>query len=84
MNFFDIAFHVLCAALALYFAQVRFRARLPLFGHAMMATAMLQLIFALMGLDLWSNVSAAAFLILYIKSLGIIQKHGFSDGGSLF
>jgi hypothetical protein len=84
MDFLELAFHVLCAALALYFAQVRFRARLPLYGHAMIATASFQLIFALKGLDLWSNISAAAFLILYLKSLAIIQDRGLSDGGSLF
>ena len=39
MDFLDTAFYLVSTALALYFAYVRFRARMPLFGHAMMGTA---------------------------------------------
>jgi hypothetical protein len=80
MNLFDISFQVLSTVLALYFAQVRFRARMPMFGHAMIAAAAAQLVFALNGLDLASNVCAAAYVLLYMKSLTIIQAHGLSDG----
>lgn len=80
MTLFEIAFHLLCAALALYFSHVRFRARMPLFGHAMLATAALQLVFSWRGMDLPANIAAAAFVWLYMKSLDILHEHGLSDG----
>jgi hypothetical protein len=80
MDLLDTAFHVTCTLLALYFAQVRFRARMPLFGHAMLASAVFELIFALKGLDLASYICAAAFVWLYMKSLHIIHAHGLKDG----
>ncbi len=80
MDLLDTAFHVTCTLLALYFAQVRFRARMPLFGHAMLATAVFELIFALKGMELASYVCAAAFVWLYMKSLDIIHAHGLNDG----
>ena len=80
MNLVDTAFQLLTTVLALYFTWVRFRARMPLFGHAMLATALFQLVFFLAGLDLLANISAAAFVLLYMKSLTILQDHGLSDG----
>lgn len=80
MDFFEIAFLLLSTSLALYFAHVRFRAGMPLFGHAMVAAAVFQLVFSVQGLDLFANISAAAFVLLYMKSLAIIQEHGLSDG----
>lgn len=80
MDLLDTAFHVVCTALALYFAHVRFRARMPLFGHAMLATAAFELIFSLRGLDLLSYICAATFVWLYMKSLEIIHEHGLNDG----
>ncbi|HEY5808478.1 MAG TPA: hypothetical protein VIT67_10945 [Povalibacter sp.] len=80
MSFFDIAFHVLSAALALYFSHVRFRARMPLFGHAMLASAALEVVFSLKEMDLPAYVCAAAFVWLYMKSLAILHEHGLHDG----
>lgn len=80
MALLDTAFQLTSTLLALYFTWVRFRARMPLFGQAMLATAIFQLVFFLMGQDLWSNVSAAAFVLLYMKSWNILQEHGLSDG----
>lgn len=80
MDFLDTAFYLVSTALALYFAYVRFRARMPLFGHAMMGTAVFHLMFALEGMDLPANIAAAAFVLLYMKSLAILQEHGLSDG----
>lgn len=83
MDLLEIAFALLSTVLALYFAYVRFRARMPLFGQAMVAAAIFQLVFSLQGLDLFANISAAAFVLLYMKSLAIIQEHGLSDGSLL-
>jgi hypothetical protein len=80
MDFIETGFQLVSTALALYFSYVRFRARMPLFGHSMMAAAIFQLVFSLMNLDLLSNVFAATFVLLYMKSLTIIQQHGLSDG----
>jgi hypothetical protein len=80
MSFFDIAFHALSTTLALYFSHVRFRARMPLFGHAMLATAALEVVFSLKGMDLPAYICAAAFVWLYMKSLAILQAHGLHDG----
>jgi hypothetical protein len=80
MDFIETGFQLVSTALALYFSYVRFRARMPLFGHSMMAAAIFQLVFSLMNLDLISNVFAATFVLLYMKSLTIIQQHGLSDG----
>ena len=80
MDFVDTAFYFVSTALALYFAHVRFRARMPLFGHAMLGTALFHLIFALEGMDLPANIAAASFVLLYMKSLAILQEHGLHDG----
>ncbi|MFL6548738.1 MAG: hypothetical protein ACJ8OJ_08585 [Povalibacter sp.] len=80
MNLFDTAFHLVSTALALYFAQVRFRARMPLFGHAMTVCAIAGLVLSFKGLDLAANVCAASYVLLYMKSLTIIQTNGLSDG----
>jgi cell division protein FtsW (lipid II flippase) len=80
MDLLDTTFHLVCTALALYFTWVRFRARMPLFGHAMLATAILEFVFFLEGLDLAAYISAAAFIALYMKSWNILQEHGLSDG----
>ena len=80
MDLLDTTFHLVSTALALYFTWVRFRARMPLFGHAMLATAILEFVFFLKGLDLAAYISAAAFVLLYMKSWTILQEHGLSDG----
>ena len=80
MDFIETGFQLLSTALALYFSYVRFRARMPLFGHSMLAAALFQLVFSFMHMDLLSNIFAASFVLLYMKSLTIIQAHGLSDG----
>jgi hypothetical protein len=83
MSLFDTAFLLLSTVLALYFSYVRFRAGMPRFGNAMVAATIFQAVFSLMGLDVFAYLSAAAFILLYMKSLTIIQAHGLSDGSVL-
>ena len=80
MDFLSIAFNLATTVLALYFANVRFRARMPLFGHAMVATAILGLVFSLGNLDLPASICGAGFIVLYMKSLTILHEHGLDDG----
>ena len=80
MDFLSIAFNLASTALALYFANVRFRAGMPIFGHAMVATAILGLVFSLADLDLAASICGAGFIVLYMKSLAILHQHGLDDG----
>lgn len=80
MEFLDIAFNLVTTALALYFANVRIRARMPVFGHAMVATAVGGLVFSLCDLDLPANLCGAGFILLYMKSLTILHEYGLDDG----
>lgn len=80
MSLLDTAFDLLSTTLALYFAQIRFRARMPLFGHAMTASALLALCFSVRSMELPANICAAAYVLFYMKSLSILQQHGLNDG----